>query len=268
MARGSRHARKLARTFQLRDWSVGLSGARQCVAQNGVTRAAGSGLRRGQCHGLLTVGWSYSYKELDMRAKPSVALYSTCPPYRGGSGETYLQHVRDVARWSEAGGCEGILVYTDNSLFDPWLVSQVVVEATRTLTPLVAVQPVYMHPYTVAKMMATLSHLYGRRIDLNMVAGGFKNDLLALNDETPDGARALPGGPARSGHPPAGDEGVGLLLAQAAIGRVRPSRRRGHVLDGAVPELQNVLSISRRQLRPRRRGAWALSRDRLLLHHS
>src|SRR3989442_4577101 len=189
MARGSRHARKLARTFQLRDWSVGLSGARQCVAQNGVTRAAGSGLRRGQCHGLLTFGWSYSYKELDMRAKPSVALYSTCPPYRGGSGETYLQHVRDVARWSEAGGCEGILVYTDNSLFDPWLVSQVVVEATRTLTPLVAVQPVYMHPYTVAKMMATLSHLYGRRIDLNMVAGGFKNDLLALNDETPHDAR-------------------------------------------------------------------------------
>jgi len=124
-----------------------------------------------------------------MRAKPSVALYSTCPPYRGGSGETYLQHVRDVARWSEAGGCEGILVYTDNSLFDPWLVSQVVVEATRTLTPLVAVQPVYMHPYTVAKMMATLSHLYGRRIDLNMVAGGFKNDLLALNDETPHDAR-------------------------------------------------------------------------------
>src|SRR2546430_1075788 len=189
MARGSRHARKLARTFQLRDWSVGLSGARQCVAQNGVTRAAGSGSRRGQCYGLLTVGWSYSYKELDMRAKPSVALYSTCPPYRGGSGETYLQHVRDVARWSEAGGCEGILVYTDNSLFDPWLVSQVVVEATRTLTPLVAVQPVYMHPYTVAKMMATLSHLYGRRIDLNMVAGGFKNDLLALNDETPHDAR-------------------------------------------------------------------------------
>src|SRR2546426_6005970 len=189
MARGSRHARKLARTFQLRDWSVGLSGARQCVAQNGVTRAAGSGSRRGQCHGLLTVGWSYSYKELDMRAKSSVALYSTCPPYRGGSGETYLQHVRDVARWSEAGGCEGILVYTDNSLFDPWLVSQVVVEATRTLTPLVAVQPVYMHPYTVAKMMATLSHLYGRRIDLNMVAGGFKNDLLALNDETPHDAR-------------------------------------------------------------------------------
>src|SRR3989454_1557191 len=189
MARGSRHARKLARTFQLRDWSVGLSGARQCVAQNGVTHAAGSGSRRGQCHGLLTVGWLDSYKELDMRVTPSVALYSTCPPYRGGTGEAYLQHVRDVARWSEAGGCEGILVYTDNSLFDPWLVSQVVVEATRTLTPLVAVQPVYMHPYTVAKMMATLSHLYGRRIDLNMVAGGFKNDLLALNDETPHDAR-------------------------------------------------------------------------------
>src|SRR2546422_4984976 len=68
MARGSRHARKLARTFQLRDWSVGLSGARQCVAQNGVTRAAGSGSRRGQCHGLLTVGRSEEHtSELQSR---------------------------------------------------------------------------------------------------------------------------------------------------------------------------------------------------------
>jgi alkanesulfonate monooxygenase len=54
---------------------------------------------------------------------------------------------------------------------------------------LVAVQPVYMHPYTVAKMITTLSLLHGRRIDLNIVAGGFKNDLLALDDRTPHDRR-------------------------------------------------------------------------------
>jgi alkanesulfonate monooxygenase len=124
-----------------------------------------------------------------MGAKRAVVLYSTCPPYRGATGASYLEHVRDVARWSEAGGCEGILVYTDNSLCDPWLVAQVVVQATQALVPLVAVQPVYMHPYSVAKMVTTLARLYGRRIDLNMVAGGFKNDLVALNDETPHDAR-------------------------------------------------------------------------------
>jgi alkanesulfonate monooxygenase len=118
-----------------------------------------------------------------------VVLYSTCPPYRGSGAAEYAQQVRDVSRWSEAGGCEGILVYTDNGLLDPWLVTQLVIQSTSFLSPLVAVQPVYMHPYTVAKMVTTLSLLYGRRIDLNIVAGGFKNDLLALGDSTPHDRR-------------------------------------------------------------------------------
>jgi alkanesulfonate monooxygenase len=90
--------------------------------------------------------------------------------------------VVDVARWSERGGCTGILVYTDNSLVDPWLLAQVIIQSTGSLSPLVAVQPVYMHPYTAAKMVATLGHLYGRQVHLNLVAGGFVLDLMALDD--------------------------------------------------------------------------------------
>jgi len=41
-----------------------------------------------------------------------------------------------------------------------------------------------MHPYTTAKMITTISYLYSRRIYLNMVAGGFINDLIALGDHT------------------------------------------------------------------------------------
>ena len=81
------------------------------------------------------------------------------------------------------------LVYTDNGLLDPWLVAQFVIQSTSALSPLVAVQPVYMHPYSVAKMVATLSLLYERRIDLNIVAGGFRNDLIALGDQTPHDRR-------------------------------------------------------------------------------
>ena len=101
----------------------------------------------------------------------------------------YARTVAEVARWSERHGCKGILVYTDNSLADPWLVSHIIMQNTTALCPLVAVQPAYMHPFTVAKMVATFGHLYGRRIALNMVAGGFKNDLLALNDLTPHDKR-------------------------------------------------------------------------------
>jgi alkanesulfonate monooxygenase len=123
----------------------------------------------------------------DMLGGP-IEVFSTCPPIRGEGG-AYLQKVADVARWSEQSGCRGMLVYADNSLLDPWLVSQAIVENTEALCPLVAVQPVYMHPYTVAKMVTSLGHLYRRRIYLNMVAGGFKNDLVALNDTTPHDKR-------------------------------------------------------------------------------
>jgi alkanesulfonate monooxygenase len=114
-----------------------------------------------------------------------IKRYSTCPQSKDVAQSDYLERVREVSRWSEEAGCYGMLVYTDNGIVDPWLVSQVVVESTATLRPLIAVQPVYMHPYTVAKMVTSIAFLHGRSLDLNMLAGGFKNDLLALGDETP-----------------------------------------------------------------------------------
>jgi alkanesulfonate monooxygenase len=114
---------------------------------------------------------------------PTIRLFSTCPPSSQYKGD-YLKKVKEVADWCDDAGIEGILVYTDNSLVDPWLVSQVILSRTSNLAPLVAIQPVYMHPYTAAKMVATFSYLYGRRIVLNMVAGGFVNDLIALGDCT------------------------------------------------------------------------------------
>jgi alkanesulfonate monooxygenase len=113
-----------------------------------------------------------------------IQLFSTCPQSKDFAAADYLPQVRRVARWSEAAGCTGMLIYTDNSIVDPWLVAQLVLQETRQLCPLVAVQPVYMLPYTAAKMVASLSSLHGRRIWLNMLAGGFRNDLIALGDET------------------------------------------------------------------------------------
>jgi len=119
----------------------------------------------------------------------SLKLFSTCLQSSAVDQANYFESVIDVAQWSEEAGCEGILVYADNSLVDPWLVSQIIIQHTDSLCPLVAVQPVYMHPYSVAKMVSSFGHLYRRRIYLNMVAGGFKNDLAALHDSTPHDCR-------------------------------------------------------------------------------
>src|SRR5262249_60139785 len=119
----------------------------------------------------------------------SIEVFSTCSQSKDVDKSLYLRNVADVARWSEEAGCKGILVYTDNSIADPWLVGQVIVQNTERLSPLVAVQPVYLHPYSVAKMVSTFGYLHNRRLYLNMVAGGFANDLAAMGDRTPHDRR-------------------------------------------------------------------------------
>jgi alkanesulfonate monooxygenase len=124
----------------------------------------------------------------DAASTSRIQVFATCPS-SSATPDNYLERVSRVARWSERAGCTGILVYTDNSLVDPWLVSQLILQNSKKLCPLVAVQPAYMHPYSAAKMVASLAFLQGRRVFLNMVAGGFKNDLTALNDTTPHDLR-------------------------------------------------------------------------------
>jgi alkanesulfonate monooxygenase len=167
-------------------------------------------------------------------------LFSTCPPSTAWC-DGDARHLKDVARWSEAAGCTGILVNTDNSLIDPWLVSQIVIQETESLCPLVAVQPVYMHPYSVAKMVSTLAFLHRRRVFLNMVAGGFKNDLAALNDNTPHDTRyqrlidytriiqqLLNGGP------PVTFDGEFYKVAKLALTpKVAPELRPGYLMSGS-----------------------------------
>ena len=106
---------------------------------------------------------------MDTFDKSQIEIFSTTPQSKDFPRETYVQQVIDVASWSEQAGCTAILVYTDNSIVDPWLVSNIILQHTKKLCPLVAVQPVYMHPYAVAKMVASFAHLYGRRMYLNSV---------------------------------------------------------------------------------------------------
>jgi alkanesulfonate monooxygenase len=97
-------------------------------------------------------------------------LFSTCPPPGGLPASDYLHRVKDIASWSEEARYEGILVNTDDGLLDPWLLSQVVIQATRHLCPLVAIQPAFMHPYSVAKAVTSVAYLYGHRMYLNIAA--------------------------------------------------------------------------------------------------
>jgi alkanesulfonate monooxygenase len=121
----------------------------------------------------------------------NLKLFTTCPLSASSHPYVARRRLEEIARWSEQAGCEGMLIFSDHRQLDPWLISQLVIEATEYLSPLVAIQPAYMHPYTAAKTISSLAFLHDRRVYLNMVAGGFKNDLLALSDTTPHDDRYL-----------------------------------------------------------------------------
>lgn len=110
-------------------------------------------------------------------------MYATCPASTTSDFTRYQEHIGAVAQWCDTAGIKGALVYTDNSIADPWLVAQLAITASRSFVPLVAVQPFYQHPFTVARAVGSLALLHNRRVDLNFVSGGFRGDLASLGDD-------------------------------------------------------------------------------------
>jgi alkanesulfonate monooxygenase len=125
------------------------------------------------------------------KAELKLNLIGTCPfgatYYK--AYQHYMAHVEAVSGWADADGWEAILVPADNRSIDPWIVSQFITEKTKQLRPLVAVQPLYMHPFTVANCIRTISSFYDRQILINMIAGGSPPDLEQLCDQTPHDRR-------------------------------------------------------------------------------
>lgn len=107
-----------------------------------------------------------------------IALYTSCPQrWEGESPKDYQRAVLDVAAWTQEAGFDGILTFTDSRSLDPWALAQLIISHTDTIAPLVAVNPVYMHPISAARMINTVGYLFGRTVHLNMVSGGFGRHL-------------------------------------------------------------------------------------------
>ncbi len=118
-----------------------------------------------------------------------IDLFSTTPQSVDFRDKSYMDEIKKASQYSEQYGFKGTLIYCDNRLADPWIITCAILAATVKLLPLIALQPVYMHPYTVAKKIASIGLLYDRQVALNLVAGGFVHDLNALNDYTPHDRR-------------------------------------------------------------------------------
>src|SRR5437879_13448177 len=110
---------------------------------------------------------------MDSKKELPVKIFSTAPQSVDGPQDTYLERVVEAAKWSEAAGCTGMLVYTDNGIVDARLVAQLGIENAHRFCPLVATQPVRMHPYSLAAVVTSCDYLIKTKLHINLVRADF-----------------------------------------------------------------------------------------------
>ena len=114
-------------------------------------------------------------------ADDAVEVFAISP--RTTAQTLYWKDIQTVTRLSQQSDCTGVLIFTGNDVYvEPWIVAHYVITETETLVPLVAVNPVYMHPFSAAKMISSFAYLYKRRVYLNLVTGTALSYLEALGD--------------------------------------------------------------------------------------
>jgi alkanesulfonate monooxygenase len=103
---------------------------------------------------------------------------------RNPNAAKYIDELMRVARFSERNGLEGPLLFAGNDTFvEPWSMAQHILAHTAKTSPLIAVNPVYMHPFTVAKFVSSFALLHHRKVYLNMITGTATSDLLGLGEQ-------------------------------------------------------------------------------------
>ncbi|MDE1476888.1 LLM class flavin-dependent oxidoreductase [Xenorhabdus bovienii] len=86
--------------------------------------------------------------------------------------QTYMNSLKLLAQQSDRLGFTGMLFFVGNETpTEPWLTAGHIAASTRSLSPFIALNPVYMHPFSAARTIATLSYLYQRRVFINFIAG-------------------------------------------------------------------------------------------------
>jgi alkanesulfonate monooxygenase len=112
------------------------------------------------------------------------------PGHRGDDtvdGYGSLDHATDLARTAEEHGWSGALIGTGWGRPDTFTVATAIAARTTTFQPLTAIRPGYWRPAHFASAAATLDHLIGGRLLVNIVSG--QDNLAAYGDVEGDQAQ-------------------------------------------------------------------------------
>ena len=103
-------------------------------------------------------------------------------PKRSWEFTEYKQAYFNLISWIKDSPFAGVLVFTSaNDAFDAFLLaSKIAIETKKT--PLIAVNPIYEHPFSLARKIASFYELTNQNLAINWVTGIAKSDLELVND--------------------------------------------------------------------------------------
>jgi alkanesulfonate monooxygenase len=96
------------------------------------------------------------------------------PGFASGAsdGETFADHLADIARAAETSGFYGGLLISFPNTDDPWTIAPALARETKTFRFMIAFQPGFIAPAHAARLSATLQHLSAGRLVYNVITGG------------------------------------------------------------------------------------------------
>lgn len=122
---------------------------------------------------------------VNLLSRNGVQVFTINP--RSRSEAEYWPDIQRNIEFCAAYGAAGVLCFSGNDTqIDPWLVANQVATARtaqrRPLTPMVALNPNTMPPYTAAKMISSLEQMHGGRVALNLITGLSARDREVLGE--------------------------------------------------------------------------------------
>jgi len=100
-----------------------------------------------------------------------VNIYTQTPVTFVEDSAKYVDAILNLAKLTEEFGYTGILVRYGEDKIDPWVLSLKILENTRSIIPLIAIQEDTLPPITNTKMAYGASFLYDRSIYFNLISG-------------------------------------------------------------------------------------------------
>jgi alkanesulfonate monooxygenase len=109
-------------------------------------------------------------------------FYNQIPNIGKVGKEDYYSYIKNIIELTERYNFYGTLIYYNHETLDPWQVISIILNNSKTLKPLIAVQPYVMPPFYLAKVIQTISYIYNRQVCLNFITGNNSRELDAIRE--------------------------------------------------------------------------------------